>query len=153
MCLLPPLPSFTQNVNWNKFSPKEIIRAEVDSHILCQKDESLSVNDALRFLLELVALFSLGLWGCVDFSLPWPGSLVAAASVAAAAVLWGTFRSPKAPVRLRVFGRAVVEIIVMGTAVFVWFAIGLPLVGSILGIIVIASGIYNLRKEVRAGRP
>jgi hypothetical protein len=115
--------------------------------------ERLSVNDVFRFLLELVALFSLGLWGCTAFALPWPGLLVAAGSVAAAAILWGTFRSPKAPVRLRVFGRALVEIIVMGTAVFTWFAIGLPLVGGVLGVIVIVSGVYNLRVEVRVGRP
>jgi hypothetical protein len=55
-------------------------------------------NLALRFLLELVALCSLGLWGW-NMSDGWIGWLLAPVLPLAAAAMWGTFAVPNDPSR------------------------------------------------------
>ena len=53
----------------------------------------------VAFLLELCALAALGYWGAVAGHGVW-AYVVAALTPLAAAVIWGTFLSPRAPVRL-----------------------------------------------------
>ena len=44
-------------------------------------------------------------------------------------------------------GKAAVEIAVMGAAVYCWFSLGYPLVGTIFGLLALGSGLLNFRKE------
>jgi hypothetical protein len=104
----------------------------------------------LRFTLELFGLFSLGFWGYLAWPFPWPGVLFMVGAPVFAAVVWGLFRSPKAPFPLDVVGRSLVEIFVMGAAVAVWFMLGFPIVGVIFGILAALSGVITGRGEVAA---
>ncbi|MET4781201.1 YrdB family protein [Glaciihabitans sp. UYNi722] len=104
-------------------------------------------NDVLRFLLELFALFSLGLWGYLAWPFPWPGVLFMIGTPLFAAVVWGLFRSLKAVLPLDPVGRAAVEILIMGAATAAWFMLGYPIVGAIFGILAAASGVINGRTE------
>ncbi len=54
------------------------------------------VNLALRFLLEIAALISLGIWGWKKGE-GWVGFLLAAGMPIIAATLWATFRVPNDP--------------------------------------------------------
>jgi hypothetical protein len=105
-------------------------------------------NDALRFLLELFAFVSLGVWGFLAWPLPWPGVLVGIAAPAVAILLWALFRSPKAVFRLDPFGKAVVEICVFGAAALAWWDLGQPVVALIFAVIATISGIVSGRKEL-----
>ncbi|MFJ2667450.1 YrdB family protein [Nocardia fluminea] len=95
----------------------------------------MSLNPALlavRFLLELIAITSFGVFGWRAFDSPWRYLLVVVLPVAAA-VLWGTFavpddpsRSGGAPVPVRGPVRLGVEFVVLfGGAAALWGA-GLP---------------------------
>lgn len=106
-------------------------------------------NELLRFLLELFALFSLGYWGYLAWPFPWPGVLFMIGAPLFAAVVWGLFRSPKAPIAVDAVGRGIVEIAVMGSAVIAWTMLGHPVVAIVFGVIALASGVINLRKETR----
>lgn len=87
------------------------------------------INLGLRFLLELVALFSLGFWGWTQhaglqrylwgFGLP-----------LLAAILWGTFRVPNDPGKASVpvpgLVRLLLEALFFGGAVWGLYAAGRP---------------------------
>jgi hypothetical protein len=105
-------------------------------------------NDVLRFLLELFAFVSLGVWGFLAWPLPWPGVLIGIAAPAIAIVLWALFRSPRAVFRLDPFGKAVVEISVFGAAALAWWDLGQPVVALIFAVVATISGIVSGRKEL-----
>jgi hypothetical protein len=103
-------------------------------------------NDILRFLLEIFAIVSLGIWGFVAWPFAW-NILVALGAPAIAIVLWGLFRSPKAVLHIDPFGKAIVEIAVMATAAYAWWDLGQPVVAVVFAIVAATSGVINGRKE------
>ena len=105
-------------------------------------------NDVLRFLLELFAFVSLGIWGFVAFPLPWPGVLVGLGAPALAILLWALFVSPKAVFRVDPFGQALVEIAVFSAAAIGWWMLGQPVVAVVLGVVAAVSGILHGRKQL-----
>ncbi len=109
-------------------------------------------NDALRFLLELFALFSLGFWGYVAWPFPIPGVFFMIGTPLFAALVWALFRSPKAVLPLDPVGKVLVEIFVMGAAVGAWFMLGYPIVGLVFGVIAAVSGFVNGRREFASTR-
>ncbi|TXN32627.1 YrdB family protein [Lacisediminihabitans profunda] len=111
----------------------------------------LGPNDVVRFLLELFALFSLGYWGYLAWPFPWPGVLFMIGVPLFAAVVWALFRSPKAVVPLDPVGRALVEILVFGSAAAAWFMLGLPLIGAGFAVVAVISGVINGRSELTKG--
>jgi hypothetical protein len=108
-----------------------------------------SPNDVLRFLLELFAFISLGIWGFAAWPLPWPGILIGVGAPAFAILLWALFRSPKAVFRLDPFGKAIVEICVFGAAAVAWWDLGQPLVGVFFAVVATVSGVISGRSELR----
>jgi len=88
------------------------------------------LNLTLRFILEMVALFSVGLWGWVAFSGFWPYLLIWILP-AAAAFLWANFRYPDEPLhpveaRYPISGkmRLLLELSLFGFAGWAFFSIG-----------------------------
>jgi len=112
----------------------------------------LTANGILRFLLELFALFSLGYWGYLAWPFPWPGILYMIGAPLFAAAVWALFRSPKAVFPLDPVGKALIEILVMGSAAASWFMLGYPLVGAVFAVIALISGIINGRAEISRGQ-
>jgi hypothetical protein len=106
-------------------------------------------NDILRFVLELFAFLTLGLWGFAAWPLPWPGVLVGIIAPASTVLIWALFRSPQAVFRLDPFGKAVVEIAVFGAAALAWWDLGLALVGVIFAVVATVSGVLTGRSELR----
>lgn len=93
------------------------------------------VNMGLRFVLELAALAGLAYWGfTLDRSLLWR-ILLGVGTPLLAAVVWGTFVSPKARIPLREPGRFAVEVVVFGAAVVALVAAGRPVWGIGLGVV------------------
>lgn len=109
-------------------------------------DINLSVNDVLRFFLELFAFFSLSFWGFAAWDFPW-SIVVGILTPLVAILLWALFRSPQAVVPLGVFGRAVVEIVVMASAAIAWVMLGQLIVGVAFALVATISGIISGRKE------
>ncbi len=113
-----------------------------------ERQQSLSVNDVLRFILELFAIFTLGYWGYLAWPFPWPGILFMIGTPLFAIVVWGLFRSPKARIPLDPVGRGIVEIAVMGSAAIAWAMLGQPIIAIVFAVIALVSGIVNLRREI-----
>ena len=105
-------------------------------------------NDILRFVLELFAFVTLGIWGFVAWPLPWPGVLIGLGAPALAILVWALFRSPRAVFRLDPFGKAVVEIAVFGAAALAWWDLGQPVVAAIFAVVATISGVVSGRKEL-----
>ncbi|WP_314149543.1 YrdB family protein [uncultured Leifsonia sp.] len=103
-------------------------------------------NDILRFVLELFAIVSLGIWGFVVWPLPW-NIVIGIGAPVIAILLWALFRSPKAVLRVDPFVKAIVEIVVMGAAAFAWWDLGQPIVAVVFAVIATVSGIINGRRE------
>jgi hypothetical protein len=113
----------------------------------------ISPNDVLRFVLELFAFVSLGIWGFTAWPLPWPGVLIGIAAPALAILVWALFRSPKAVFRLDPFGKAVVEIAVFGAAALAWWDLGQLVVAAIFAVVATISGVISGRKELARPPP
>jgi len=105
-------------------------------------------NDVLRFLLEVFAFVSLGIWGFTAFPLPWPGVLIGLGAPALAILLWGLFLSPKAVFRIDPFGQALVEIAVFSSSAIVWWLMGQPVVAVVFAVVAAVSGILHGRKQL-----
>ncbi|RFA13415.1 4-amino-4-deoxy-L-arabinose transferase [Subtercola boreus] len=103
-------------------------------------------NDVLRLLLELFAFFSIGLWGFLAWPPLWNWAFGIGAPLFAI-VLWGLFRSPRAVFHLDAFGKALVEIVIMGSAALAWLVIGQWIVAVLFGILAVVSGVVSGRKE------
>jgi hypothetical protein len=73
-------------------------------------------NLALAFLLELCALAALGYWGVWVGSGPVTKTALGIGAPLFAAILWGVFAAPRAPVSVPLVG-LVVKVIVFGSAV------------------------------------
>ncbi|MET0713512.1 MAG: YrdB family protein [Mycetocola sp.] len=108
---------------------------------------TLTPNDILRFFLEIFAIVSLAVWGFASWPMPWNIVLGIVLPVAAI-LLWALFRSPKAVFRVDVFGKAIVEIAVMGAAALAWWDLGVPIVALSFGLLATVSGIINGRREL-----
>jgi hypothetical protein len=81
----------------------------------------ISPNDVLRFALELCLLAALGYWGFAahDGVVAW---VLGVGSPLLAAVVWGTFISPKRKHDVADPGRLLLELAVFGAAVVALFA-------------------------------
>jgi hypothetical protein len=64
-----------------------------------------------------------------------------------AILLWALFRSPKAVLHVDAFVKALVEIIVMGSAAFAWWSLGQPIVALVFAVVATVSGVINGRRE------
>ena len=73
-------------------------------------------NLALRFLLELVALAALGYWGFKSGNGALAKAGLGLGAPLVAAVVWGTFLSPQAPVQLPGLLALILQALVFGLA-------------------------------------
>ncbi|MGV3489182.1 MAG: YrdB family protein [Tuberibacillus sp.] len=84
----------------------------------------MGINLALRFILEICALLSLGYWGFhLDLGLGLK-IIVGIGAPLLAAVIWGTFGSPAAPISIKSWARLFLEIIIFGCAALALYAAG-----------------------------
>jgi quinol-cytochrome oxidoreductase complex cytochrome b subunit len=101
------------------------------------------INLAVRFILEITALVSLGYWGW-QIGEGWVSYLLAVGAPILAALVWGTFavpgdpsRSGKAPVPVPGLVRLILELLIFGLACWALFATGLMTQGRIFCVVVI----------------
>ncbi|MCX2745501.1 YrdB family protein [Mangrovivirga sp. M17] len=101
------------------------------------------INLAIRFILELIALVSAGLWGWVNGD-GWLRFTYAISIPVTMAVIWGTFnvpgdpsRSGKAPIVIPGIIRLVIELLFFGFAVWFLNDIGYIILSYLLGMVVV----------------
>ncbi len=101
------------------------------------------INLALRFALEIAALFALGYWGWIQNEGIWR-FVWSIGLVLLAAVIWGTFavpddpsRSGKAPVPVPGIVRLAIELAIFAAGTLAFFAAGQPIWGAALGILTV----------------
>ena len=81
-------------------------------------------NLALRFILELCILASLAYWGFHTGNDTLQKLLLGIGTPLLAAIVWGTFLSPKASVRLGDPWKLALEVVVFGLAIAALYAAG-----------------------------
>ncbi len=91
-------------------------------------------NLALRFLLELCALAALCYWGFKTGTGPISKAMLGIDAPLAAAVLWGTFVAPAAPVSVPGALRLLLELAVFGGAAAALYSAGRPGLAWALGL-------------------
>jgi hypothetical protein len=106
-------------------------------------------NDILRLFLEIAAFGTLAVWGFLEWPGPWLNILMAIATPVFAILLWAFFLSPKAVIRLDSFGRALIEILIMGSAAIAWLSMGQPIVAAAFGVTAAVSGVISGRQQIR----
>ncbi|WP_411720601.1 YrdB family protein [Mycetocola sp.] len=108
---------------------------------------TLTPNDILRFFLEIFAVVSLAVWGFASWPVPW-NIVLGIVLPLVGILLWALFRSPKAVFSVDVFGKALVEIAVMGAAALAWWDMDVPVVAIAFGVLATVSGVINGRREL-----
>lgn len=99
------------------------------------------IIQALRGLLHLVAIVSVTAWGLIAWEMPLPGIVIAIAALCMSVALWALFLSPRPVLRTDRFGQALIELLLLASAVAALLTIGAPwilavlygLVGAVLG--------------------
>jgi hypothetical protein len=101
------------------------------------------INLAVRFLLELIALTTVGYWGWHQSDGPFRYVLALGLPLIAA-VAWGSFnvandpsRSGQAPVPVPGIVRLGLELALFGFAIWALFDLGLTTLGWVMGIVVL----------------
>lgn len=116
-----------------------------------EKIQENTLNLGLRFILELVAIFSVLIWGWITFT-GLPGIIIAFGIPILLMISWATFRvsgDPKeAPVEIPGFLRLIFEFFVFGLAVYCIFDINQNEFAILLGIIVIIHYIVSHKRVV-----
>lgn len=111
-----------------------------------QQEPQIGVVDAIRFLCEVFAIVTLGIWGFATF----PFGMNFAVGIGApvlAIVLWGLFRAPKAVFAVDPFVRALVEIAVMGTAAYAWADMRQWILFAVFTVLALGTGLIVNRRE------
>lgn len=109
---------------------------------------AIGIAEVIRFVLELFAFVSLGIWGFLAWPGPWLNVVLGIGTPLFAILLWALFRSPRAVVRLDAFGKALIEILIMGSAALAWLMLGQPIVAVVFGVAAAVSGVISGRKEL-----
>jgi len=94
-----------------------------------------ALNLALRFAVELASLAALAYWGWHDSETTAVKVLLAIGAPVVWAVLWGTFASPRAPVRLHPGTRLAFEVAAFGAAVIALASAGRPGLALLLALL------------------
>jgi hypothetical protein len=95
-------------------------------------------NLALAFLLELCALVALGYWGVSIGGGPVAKIALGLGAPLFAAVLWGLFASPRAPVSVPLVGLGV-KLIVFGSAVLALYSTGHRSLAAVFAVMIVAN--------------
>ena len=105
-----------------------------------------AVAAVVRFLVELATLAVLAWWG-------WSaGGPVAAVLVpVAAALVWGTFCSPRAAIRLAYPAVLALQVLVLGSGVLGLLALGHPAWAGLLAVLAVSSGVVLAVDDHRNG--
>lgn len=98
-------------------------------------------NLALRFLLELCALASLGYWGFHNVNGAFVKIACGIGAPLAAIIVWGLFVAPKAIVMVSGPLHLLLELVVLGSAAIALYAAGRPLLGLVFALSVIINRI------------
>lgn len=98
-------------------------------------------NLLLRFLLELLALGALGYWGFMTGSATLTKVALGVGAPLVAAVVWGTFLSPRAPVQLPWGVVLVLQAVVFASAAAALAATGNRTLALVFGVIVLTNAI------------
>ncbi|MCJ1686056.1 YrdB family protein [Rathayibacter sp. VKM Ac-2927] len=110
-------------------------------------DPKVGPNDVPRLVLELFAFVSLGLWGFLSWDLPWSIVFGVGAPVLAI-LLWALFLSPRAVLAIDLYGRSLIELLVMGAAALAWLDLGQPVVAIVFGVVAVVSGVISGRRAL-----
>lgn len=102
----------------------------------------MGINLALRFILEICALVSLGYWGFHSDKGYMVKILLGIGSPLLMAIIWGTFVSPKAPIPIRGIRRLLLELIIFGFATLSLYNAGHPVLTLIFAILVILNILF-----------
>ncbi len=98
-------------------------------------------NLLLRFLLELCALGALGYWGFKTGSTTITKIALGVGAPLVAAVVWGVFVSPRAPVELSGLVVLLLQVLVFGSAAAVLVATGHRTLAMVFGVIVVTNAV------------
>ena len=96
----------------------------------------------LAFASELAALVALGAWGFAQGGSTATKVLLGIGTPLVAAVLWGLFAAPQAPVRIAVV-TLLVKLLVFGSAVLALIGIGHPRLAVALGVVALLSSLLS----------
>ena len=104
------------------------------------------INLTLAFVLELCALAALGLWGFSVGDGPATRAALGLGTPLCAAVLWGVFAAPRAPVSVPLLGLGT-KFLVFGSATLALYATGHRNLAIVFAFVVVANAVL-----IRFGR-
>lgn len=106
------------------------------------------INDIVRFVLELFAIVSLGIWGFLAWPGPWQNIAFGLGAPLLAILIWGLFLSPKAVFSVDLFARSLIEIVIFASVAFAWWSLGQPVVAIVFAVVAIVSGLIHGRRQL-----
>ncbi|HEU5222395.1 MAG TPA: YrdB family protein [Candidatus Lumbricidophila sp.] len=106
-----------------------------------------AIHDALRLVLELWAVVTLGIFGFTQFALPL-NLVIGIGAPLLAITLWALFRSPQAVFAVDPFVKALIEIAVFSTAAIAWWIMAQPILAVLTAVLAGISGVVVGRRDL-----
>lgn len=104
--------------------------------------------EVVRTLVLIGALAAFALWGFTMWPFPW-GLVLGIATPALALLIWALFISQKAVLRLHVFVRVLVELLIYAAATIAWWSMGQAWIGIAFAVVAVATGVISGRRSLR----
>jgi hypothetical protein len=79
----------------------------------------------LRSFFQLVAIVAVTAWGFVEWPLPFPGILTGVGFFVVSVLVWAMFLSPRPVLRTDRFGQALIELLLIASAVAALLSFGM----------------------------
>lgn len=96
--------------------------------------------DIIRVLVLVAAMFSLGFWGFVAFTLPW-SVVVGVGAPLLTLLVWALFVSPSAVVPTHPFVQAVIELFIYVAVTAAWWSLEQTWIGIGFALVAVAAGL------------
>jgi hypothetical protein len=103
--------------------------------------------DVVRAIVLVIAIGTLALWGFATWPLPWNIVLGIGAPVVVLLV-WALFLSPRPPLALHPFLRAVVELLIYVGVTIAWWLMEQPVIGIAFAVVAVGAGLVSGRRRL-----
>ncbi|MFC4223888.1 DUF2568 domain-containing protein [Lysinibacter cavernae] len=112
--------------------------------------QQLDTITIVRGIVHLALFAAIGAWGFLAWPLPWPGIATGVGSIILAILMWAVFLSPKPILHVDVYGRGLVELLLIAAAVVGLFMIDVtPIIPIALGVVAAATGLMAGLRSIK----
>lgn len=109
---------------------------------------NITALDIVRSVVLIVAVGTLALWGFALWPFPW-NVVIGIGAPLVVILVWALFLSPRPVLRLHLFLRVVVELLIYVGVTIAWWLMDQPIIGTAFAVVAVGAGVVSGRRRIR----